>query len=227
LYAGLRTGDGKDPFHATRHYLAVADLRPFGYDAVLHAHCKHGVKGNHKLELTGTGRRAFSELVKEIQRIFMVDTMRLELMRVDLTADIVGIPVAFFQDAFRAAYKQVANDIEKADQFVRMGRGEIQTIYLGSRPNCFRIYNKDNTILTRFIKPAARTLGIGWVNWQVLRRSHATWLKLVGADVKDATAQMRHSRVTTTLELYQQFIPESQRRAVNKLIDLTGTGLVN
>lgn len=86
---------------------------------------------------------------------------------------------------------------------------------------------RDNTILTRFIKPAARKLGMDWANWQVLRRSHATWLKLAGADVKDAQAQMRHSRATTTLEIYQQFTPESQRRAVNKLMDLTGTGLVN
>jgi len=86
---------------------------------------------------------------------------------------------------------------------------------------------RDNTILTRFIKPAARKLGMDWVNWQALRRSHATWLKLAGADVKDAQAQMRHSRATTTLEIYQQFIPESQRRVVNKLMDLTGTGLVN
>jgi integrase len=82
---------------------------------------------------------------------------------------------------------------------------------------------RDNTILTRFIKPAARTLGMGWVNWQVLRRSHATWLKMAGADVKDAQAQMRHSRPTTTLEIYQQFIPESQRRAVDKLNELTRT----
>jgi integrase len=86
---------------------------------------------------------------------------------------------------------------------------------------------RDNTILTRFIKPAARKLGMDWVNWQVLRRSHATWLKLAGADIKDAQAQMRHSRATTTLEIYQQFIPESQRRVVDKLMDLTGTGLVN
>jgi integrase len=86
---------------------------------------------------------------------------------------------------------------------------------------------RDNTILTRFIKPAARTLGMGWINWQVLRRSHATWLKMAGADVKDAQAQMRHSRPTTTLEIYQQFIPESQRRVVNKLTELTGTGFVN
>jgi integrase len=86
---------------------------------------------------------------------------------------------------------------------------------------------RDNTILTRFIKPAARALGMGWVNWQVLRRSHATWLKMAGADVKDAQAQMRHSRATTTLEVYQQFIPESQRRVVNKLAELTGAGFVN
>ena len=66
-----------------------------------------------------------------------------------------------------------------------------------------------------------------WVNWQVLRRSHATWLKLAAADVKDAQAQMRHSGASTTLDIYQQFTPESQRRVVNKLMDLTGTGLVN
>jgi integrase len=86
---------------------------------------------------------------------------------------------------------------------------------------------RDNAILSRFMKPAARKLGIGWVNWQVLRRSHATWLKMAGADVKDAQAQMRHSRATTTLDVYQQFIPESQRRVVNKLSELPGAELVN
>ena len=86
---------------------------------------------------------------------------------------------------------------------------------------------RDNTVLTRFIKPAARALGMGWVNWQVLRRSHATWLKIAGADVKDAQAQMRHSRPTTTLEIYQQFIPESQRRVVDKLTELAGQTFVN
>ena len=86
---------------------------------------------------------------------------------------------------------------------------------------------RDNAILSRFIKPAARKLGMGWVNWQVLRRSHATWLKMAGADIKDAQAQMRHSRATTTLEIYQQIIPDSQRRAVNKLSKLSGTVMVN
>ena len=78
---------------------------------------------------------------------------------------------------------------------------------------------RDNTILVRHIKPAARKLGIGWVNWQVLRRSFATWLKLKGADIKDAQALMRHSRASTTLDIYQQFVPESQRRLVDRLVN--------
>ena len=79
---------------------------------------------------------------------------------------------------------------------------------------------RDNSILVRHIKPAARKLGLPFVNWRCLRTSHATWLKMVGADVKDAQAQLRHSRASTTLDIYQQFIPESQRGAVDKLTTL-------
>jgi integrase len=76
---------------------------------------------------------------------------------------------------------------------------------------------RDNNILARFIKPAARVLGLPWVNWRSLRTSHATWLKMAGADVKDPQAQMRHSRSSTTLDIYQQFVPESQQRVVEGL----------
>jgi integrase len=78
---------------------------------------------------------------------------------------------------------------------------------------------RDNNILVRHIKPAARAMGLPWVNWQVLRRSFATWLKIKGADIKDAQALMRHSRASTTLDIYQQFIPESQRRVVDRLVN--------
>ncbi len=83
---------------------------------------------------------------------------------------------------------------------------------------------RDNNILARFIKPNARKLGLGWVNWRSLRTSHAVWLKMAGADVKDAQGQMRHSRASTTLDIYQQFVPESQLRVVSKLSSL-GTSI--
>ncbi|HLV85814.1 MAG TPA: tyrosine-type recombinase/integrase [Candidatus Sulfotelmatobacter sp.] len=84
---------------------------------------------------------------------------------------------------------------------------------------------RDNNILSRHLKPAGRILGMPWLNWRCLRTSHATWLKLAGADVKDAQAQMRHSRASTTLDIYQQFVPESQRKVVDRLSQLANVPL--
>jgi len=85
---------------------------------------------------------------------------------------------------------------------------------------------RDNNILTRFLKPAGRRIGLEFVNWRCLRTSHATWLKMAGADVKDAQAQMRHSRASTTMDIYQQFVPQSQRAAVDKLDGLATSKLI-
>jgi integrase len=76
---------------------------------------------------------------------------------------------------------------------------------------------RDNNILARHIKPAGRKLGISWINWLVLRRSYATWLRMVGTDPRDRQSLMRHSRFTTTAEIYEQDLPESQLRAVERL----------
>jgi integrase len=67
------------------------------------------------------------------------------------------------------------------------------------------------------LQPAARKLGIGWVNWLVLRRSYVTWLRMVGIDPGDRQSLMRHSRFTTTAAIYEQDLPESQIRAIEKL----------
>ena len=37
-----------------------------------------------------------------------------------------------------------------------------------------------------------------------------------GANPEDVQRQMRHSRIQTTLDIYTQFVPESQRRAIEK-----------
>jgi len=43
---------------------------------------------------------------------------------------------------------------------------------------------RDNNILTRFIKPAGRKLGLGFVNWRCPRTSRATWAIEAGANPK-------------------------------------------
>lgn len=52
---------------------------------------------------------------------------------------------------------------------------------------------RDNNVLTRHIKPAARKLGLDFVNWRCFRTSHATWLKVTEVDMADEQAQIPHS----------------------------------
>jgi integrase len=75
----------------------------------------------------------------------------------------------------------------------------------------------DHNILSRHIKPAGRKLGLSWVNWQVLRRSYGTWMVEAGADPKAVQAQTRHSRISTTMDIYAQFVPAAQKRAVAQM----------
>ena len=65
----------------------------------------------------------------------------------------------------------------------------------------------------------AEALGLNFVDWHCLRRSHATWLVQSGADPKSVQGQMRHSRISTTMDIYAQIVPAAQRQAVEKLAD--------
>jgi integrase len=60
----------------------------------------------------------------------------------------------------------------------------------------------------------------------VLRRSSATWMQQAGVDVKDAQGLMRHSRASTTQDLYQQLVPESQANAVRRLTAYVEAGRI-
>ena len=84
-----------------------------------------------------------------------------------------------------------------------------QSVWLGRPLN-------DANVLKRFIKPSAKRLDCK-VNWRSLRTSCATWMVQAGADPKSVQGQMRHSRISTTLDIYAQHVPEGQKQAVKKL----------
>ena len=140
-----------------------------------------------------------------------------------------GAPKTEARNDVLAVSRQVLNRmLALKGQTVRVGggRGGYQTYQLvkSSGPDdlVFQSVRKgavmrDNNILVRHIKPAAARVGLGWVNWRCLRTSHATWLKPAGVPVRDAQKQMRHSRASTTLDIYQQTTDEHQRAAVAKL----------
>jgi integrase len=75
----------------------------------------------------------------------------------------------------------------------------------------------DTNLLHRQLKPAGRKLGIPWLNWHTLRRTQATLFQVVGGSLRDAQAQLGHSKMSTTLEHYTLPIPAHQRAVVEKL----------
>jgi integrase len=66
--------------------------------------------------------------------------------------------------------------------------------------------------LTRKLVPLAEKLGIHGLNYQVLRRTHATH-SLKHGTAKDAQGQLRHASASTTLNIYAQVVPETQLAA--------------
>jgi integrase len=106
------------------------------------------------------------------------------------------------------------------------GRGGHQTfkVVKSESPDAFVFQSvrkgapmRDNNILIRHIKPAGKALGMPWINWRCLRTSFATLCKDRGIPVRDAQALLRHSRASTTLDIYQQTTEAHQRAAVNRL----------
>ena len=82
----------------------------------------------------------------------------------------------------------------------------------------------DTNLLHQYLKPAGRKLGMPWLNWHTLRRTHATLLQHAGATFKEAQAQMGHAKMSTTLEIYTISIPQAQRKAVENLAQLVTNG---
>jgi hypothetical protein len=149
----------------TRDYLKVMDLRPAGHDAILHAHCKHGKEGMHKLELLDTGGKTYAGMLDQINRVFDCDPRRLETMRVDLCADVSGIGVPYFQRRMFAQFKQFAAEVGEISvetlEYMQMGKRGLETCYWGKRPNCYRCYDKTAERFNAYMKLVRRALRDG------------------------------------------------------------------
>jgi integrase len=75
-----------------------------------------------------------------------------------------------------------------------------------SRDNCFR----------RSIHPHLAKAGLGWVNFLVMRRTHATLMKALGVDGKLVADQLGHS-LDVNQNVYTQSPVESRLDMVNQL----------
>jgi hypothetical protein len=135
------------PFRTNIYYEEVVDLRKVAdIDAVLHLNAKK--TGSHKIQIVEAGKKCRGQIADTISQIVDGHPELLSVSRVDSCADIVDGPtVRWMAQNVRARYTQwqaqfgtieVRPKIPSSD----MGKREVQTVYMGKRPNCFRVYDK-------------------------------------------------------------------------------------
>ncbi len=80
----------------------------------------------------------------------------------------------------------------------------------GTPLNSKNLYN-------RALAPACDRIRLPRVSWHSFRHTHATQLAESGESLKTAQALLGHSDLETTLNTYMHVIPDSQRRAVERV----------
>jgi integrase len=96
------------------------------------------------------------------------------------------------------------------------GRQPHEFDYVFANPKTGSPYS-DSTILTRYLKPAAKKIGIEGLGWHMFRHSYKTWMasaKINPALMKDL---MRHSDISTTMDVYGKTLTP-ELRAANTLV---------
>jgi len=78
-----------------------------------------------------------------------------------------------------------------------------------------------NTLLTRFLEPAAKVAKIKKrVGWHTFRHTYSTLLKGNGEDVKVVQELMRHANFQTTMNVYTRAITTAKRDAQTRVVDV-------
>ena len=73
-----------------------------------------------------------------------------------------------------------------------------------------------DNLMTRNIRPLLKTVGLGWVSYRVMRRTHSSLMKERGVDPKIVADQQGHT-VDVNLNVYTRTSLESRIEAVTQL----------
>ena len=71
----------------------------------------------------------------------------------------------------------------------------------------------DSTVLTNYLKPAAKALGIAGLGWHTLRHSYKSWMATANISPAQMKDLMRHSDIETTMNVYGKTLTPELRAA--------------
>jgi integrase len=151
------------------------------------------------------------------------EILALRWKRVDLLRRTVEVAETFSEGEFgspktRSSYRvipmsSILREVLEAHRSASVAKMPDDLVFRtpqGTPLNSKNFYN-------RVLAPACDRIKQPRVSWHSFRHTHATLLTEVGESIKTAQSLLGHSDLGTTLNTYSHVIPESQRRAVERV----------
>jgi integrase len=154
------------------------------------------------------------------------EILALRWKRIDLLRGTLEVAESYSSGEFGTPKTRSSNRVIPISEFLRSllesHRASVKTI----APNDLLFYTPTGTpvdkqnLYNRVLAPACDRIKQPRVSWHSFRHTHATLLTEVGESIKTAQALLGHSDLGTTLNTYAHVIPDSQRRAVERVAEV-------
>lgn len=151
------------------------------------------------------------------------EILALRWKRVDLLRSTIEVSETFSDGAFGSPKTRSSNRVLPMSSNLRSVLENHRAGSVSVGPDSLIFTTSKGTPLSsknlynRVLAPACDRIKQPRVSWHSFRHTHATLLAEVGESIKTAQALLGHSDIATTLNTYAHVIPDSQRRAVERV----------
>src|SRR5437660_9709545 len=154
------------------------------------------------------------------------EILALRWKRIDLERGTLEVAETFSEGEFGTSKTRSSHRVLPISSSLREVLGQHRSARTSSSPDELLFTTPRGTPLSsknlynRELAPACDRIKQPRVSWHSFRHTHATLLTEVGESIKTAQALLGHSDLGTTLNTYAHVIPDSQRRAVERVAEV-------
>lgn len=161
------------------------------------------------------------------------EILALRWRRVDLLRGTIEVAETFSEGVFGPPKTRSSHRVIPISSALRQTLEAHHQRALRSQPEDLLFSTPKGTPLSpknlynRALAPACDAIGEPRVSWHSFRHTHATLLSEVGESPKTAQALLGHAGVEETFNTYMHAIPDSQRRAVERVQEVLFSDVLN
>lgn len=162
-------------------------------------------------------------LVAVLTGLRIGEILALRWKRLDFQRATIEVMETFSDGQFGTPKTRSSRRVIPMSQAVRDAFDFHRAAFQGAQPDHVVFTTPKGTPLSpknlynRVLAPACDQTGLKRVSWHSFRHTNATLLGEVGESVKTAQSILGHSDIETTLNTYMHAVPDSQRRAVERV----------